>query len=296
MSASGRSRPREAIQVRKMAKSLATMEPRIRRTVPLVNLGREMVIGGLLVTALVLAGGGLWVAGRLRERSLAMEGAPVAVTPAEASEVFWQGPNPAEVAERFTRAGSHAERLKWVRYPDQVGAAMEAFFREGPGATEQLAGTALLASSSGGDLLFENYEVRFKGGESRLLSVSVDPAGAKVDFKSYARHCSESWPDLLSGKVTAAAEMRVILAPGGFYLHRFTDEKKWIHLKASTPDLPEALDFYVPRDSPAARELRQAGGNLSRATVAIRAVGDSAKYRQFEITGVTATDWVEPDR
>lgn len=279
-----------------MAKSLPAMEPRLRRTVPLVNLGREVVIGGLLVTALVLVGGGLWVAGRWHDRSLALEGPPVAVLPAEAPEVFWQGPNPAEVAERFTRANSHAERLKWVRHPDQVGAGMEAFFREGPGAKEQLAGTVQLASSSGGDLLFENYEVRFKGAESRLLSVSVDPAGAKVDFKSYARHCSESWPDLLSGKVTEAAEMRVILVPGGFYLHRFTDEKKWIHLKASTPDLPEVLDFYVPRDSPAARELKQAGGNLSRATVAIRAVGDSAKYRQFEITGVTATDWVEPGR
>jgi hypothetical protein len=53
------------------------------------------------------------------------------------------------------------------------------------------------------------------------------------------------------------------------------------------------MDLYVLRDSEAARQLAQVGETIAHVTVSIRAVEDSAKYRQFEITAVRALGWVE---
>lgn len=258
-------------------------------------VSREVAVGALLLAVLLVVAGGLWLIGRSHGSAISGKGSGLVARSSDAEHILWQGPIPSEVAEKFTQATSHAERLKWVRQPDQVGAEMEAFFREGPGSTEKITGTTALSASGQGDLLYENYQVNLEHGEPRLLCVSVDPQGAKVDFEAYARCGSEKWPDLVSGAVLSAEEVRVVLRPGGFFMHRFPDEENWIHFKATTPDLPDSMDFYVARDSDAARELVQWSEQVPHVTVAIRAVEDSAKYRQFEITAVKAIGWVEPE-
>jgi hypothetical protein len=251
----------------------------------------------LLVTVIVVACG-LWWVGRVQDRP---RSGPVAKAAAEREKaaapaaIVWEGPIPAEVAEKFIRATSHAQRLRWVRDAEVVGPAMEAFFREGPGATEKIVATRPVAESAGGDMLYEVYQVTLEGGGSRLLCVSVDPAGARVDFEAYARHGSESWEDLLSGEVKSAEEVRVILRPGGFFQHRFSDEAKWLHFQATTPDLPDSLDFYVARESAAALALEPLDQATGHMTLSIRALEDSAKFGQFEITAVKANGWVEAD-
>lgn len=258
------------------------------------GVSREVAIGGVLLVVLILAACGLWLLGRGRGAGAGREQTSAAAA-TEGERITWQGPIPSEVAESFTKATSHAERLKWVRQPDKVGAEMEAFFREGPGASEKVVGTRALSMNEHGDFLYENYLVEIEDGEPRLLCISVDPKGAKADFEAYARSCSVKWPDLMSGSVASAEEVRVILQPGGFFMHRFPDEEKWIHYKATSPDLPDSMDFYVARESEAARELTRSGLQLPNVTLSIRAVEDSAKYRQFEITAVKAIGWVEPE-
>ena len=259
------------------------------------GISREVVIGGLLVLVLILVAGGLWMLGRGRGGAAAGQEKSQAESASEGEHIIWQGPNPSEVAESFTKATTHAERLKWVRQPDKVGAEMETFFRDGPGASEKIVGKAALSASELGDLIYENYLVSLESGQPRLLCISVDPRGAKVDFEAYARSCSVKWTDLMSGSVASAEEVRVILQPEGFFMHRFPDEEKWVHFKATTPDLPDSLDFYVTRDSEAARELEKGHVLAPHVTLSIRAVEDSAKYRQFEITAVKALGWVEPE-
>jgi hypothetical protein len=206
----------------------------------------------------------------------------------------WHGPVPSVIAERFIEAKSHEQRLELVRNPVQVGPAMEAFFKSGPGATEKIKGFHPVANGSSGDLAFESYTVEIANAPVRLLSVTIDPQGAKVDFECYARLGSVAWEDLLTGKVSEAAEVRVILEPGGYYLHEFSDEQKWLHFKATSPDLAETLDFYLDRQSPSVRDIRELGASSIRATLSVRAVNGSEKRRQFEITAVKALDWVEP--
>lgn len=206
----------------------------------------------------------------------------------------WLGPVPSVVAERFMDAKTHEDRLQWVRNPEEVDAAMKEFFRNGPGATEQVTGFQPMNSGSSGDLLFEAFNVQISGSPSRLLSVSIDPRGAKVDFECYARSGSVSWGDILSGKVPEAEEVRVVLQQGGFYLRHFDDEAQWMHFKATSPDFPETLDFYLDRQHPSAREFSDKKAAMFRATLSIRTVNGSEEHRQFEISDVKALDWVEP--
>ena len=263
---------------------------------PVFTVSREIVIGVLLLLLVIAVAGGLWFVGLSRggadRGEAAAEDADGGMT---ASPAEWRGPHPSEVVERFTAARTHAERLKWVRQPDKVGPAMEAFFRDGPGAKEKVAGIQPMTVSGNGAILFEDYLVQLEGGGSRMASVSVDPAGAKVDFPAYARQGSVPWGELLGGAVKEAEEVRLILRPGGYYLHAFPDEEKWRNFKASSPDLPEGIDLYVERGTALERQLAELGDGIDRMTLSIRSVDDSAKNRQFEITGIKGVGWVLPE-
>jgi hypothetical protein len=255
---------------------------------------KEWVVAALMGGVVMVAVLGLWVMGRMHSGGGESEVAVADRTESSATSEKWHGPIPSVIAERFVDAKSQAERLELVRNPAQVGSAMEAFFKSGPGSTERIKGFYPLVSGSSGDLVFETYSVEFDNAPSRQLSVSLDPKGAKVDFECYARFGSVAWEDLLGGNVTEAGELRVIIEPGGYYANEFSDEQKWIHFRATSPDLSEKLDFYLDRSSPAVRDIQDSGATAFRATLSVRAVNGSAKRRQFEITAVKALEWVEP--
>ena len=247
-------------------------------------------MGGVAIVAVL----GLWVMGRMYSGGGKNEAAEADRAESSAPREKWHGPIPSVIAERFVEAKSQAERLELVRNPTQVGSAMEAFFKSGPGSTERIKGFYPLVNSSSGGLVFESYSVEFDNAPPRRLSVSIDPQGAKVDFKCYARFGSVALEDLLGGKVTEAAEIRVTLEAGGYYIDEFRNEQKWLHLKATSPDLPEPLDFYLDRQSPSVRDIQDSGATAFQATLSVRAVNGSEKRRQFEITAVKALEWVEP--
>jgi hypothetical protein len=265
-----------------------------RKQRPEIHAKKEWVIGALMGGLVLAAVLGLWVMGLRHSGAGKHEVSGADHADASAARGKWQGPVPAVIAERFMEAKSQKERLELVRNPAQVGPAMEAFFKSGPGATEKIKGFYPLPGGSSGNLAFESYNVEIDNAPARMLTVSIDPKGAKVDFECYARFGSVAWDDLLGGKVTEAAEVRVNLEPGGYYVNEFSDEQKWLHFRATSPDLPTTLDFYLDRQNPSVREIQDSRAKMFRATLALRALNGSEKSRQFEITAVKALEWVEP--
>jgi hypothetical protein len=256
----------------------------------MVRIKREwMVVLVMLVMALVTFVG-LWALGRGHSGRPAASSA--AIPQAQPLEK-WQGPVPAVIADRFTKARTHEQRLELVRNPDEVGPAMKRFFESGPGASERVIGTVPLPHASSGDLLFESFSIQIDNAPDRLLCVSVDPGGARVDFKCYARFGSVPWQDLLSGKAETAEELRVVLQEGGFYLREFADESRWVHFRATSPDLDETLDFYLDRGSPRAAELLEKKSSRFRATVGVRSLNGSGTKRQFEMVDIKSLDWLD---
>ncbi|MCW1886479.1 hypothetical protein OKA04_17205 [Luteolibacter flavescens] len=266
-----------------------------RRQRTVIHVSKEWVIAGLIGVLLLVAITGLWVMGRKHAVVGGGVQAEVHREGSDAAPEKWHGPIPSVIADRFTKATTHQQRLELVRNPAEVGPAMEAFFKTGPGSKEQITGVYPMTPGTSGDVIFESYGVEIADSPNRMLTVLVDPGGAKVDFECYARTNSVSWDDLLSGKVSEASEVRVILSVDGYYLHGFSDEKKWIHFRTTSPDLPESLNFYLDRQSPLVAEIKDAASQAFRATVSIRSVDGSEKHRQFEITALKALAWVEPD-
>jgi len=241
-----------------------------------------------LVTSLGLAA--WWVVAHPSRRGAAP--GPPAVKPV----VPDHGPEPAVVAENFCHAASQAERLKWVRQAADVGAAMAGFFSDGAGAHETVSKLAPILAGEQEPDLSTRFAVTLDGGGRRLLCVVRENGEAKVDFKAYARHGSATWDDLLDGKVTKAREVRVSIQKDDYYNYGFSHEESWQNFKATSPDLESSLYFYLVKSHPSAKALEQLSSkNPVRVTLSIRALGDSQRKRQFEITKVLGIGWVLGD-
>jgi hypothetical protein len=206
----------------------------------------------------------------------------------------WTGPLPKEVAEKFGQAGTTAERLKWVRDPTRVTPLVEAFYGEhGPGNREEILGLKPMKAVHTPDFAYQRFQVKLKGGSSRLLAVIPGADGAKVDFECYTRHGSATWPDLMAGKATEAEVVRVAIKPSVHYKHLFSDEDIWRAFMASSPDLEDPFYLYVRRGSKEEKRLINFRSQKpARATLAIRSIKDSHQQRQFEVTAIHGRGWV----
>ena len=207
----------------------------------------------------------------------------------------WQGPQPQQIADKFLAANTQQERLRWVREPAAVAAIMERFYRDGPGAAEKVAGIGKMPQVTTDDQVFERFTVTMTDGSKRLLCVPFDESGAGVDFKSYARYGSEPWSAVLDGTVAKADEMRVFLEPGDYYNHEFTDERQWLCLIASSPDLENPIYLYARRDNPdLLLFLKNPPKEPQRYVIAIENPGEGHYIRQWQLKRVIATGWVTP--
>jgi hypothetical protein len=206
----------------------------------------------------------------------------------------WKGALPAEVARLFTSASSHEERLGLVSDPRRDGYWMEMFFREGPGASEKVREVTPMEAAGTDSAYFERFRVSMEDGGDRLLCVVINEQGGKVDFRSYARFCSESWEELLAGRTRIAEEVRVFIGPGTTYFGSFSDDSKWTSYIATSPDIEESLYFHAARGSDTDTLLSEmTAGGAVRATLAIRSNGIDHTHRQFEVTDVLTPGWVK---
>lgn len=132
-------------------------------------------------------------------------------------------------------------------------------------------------------------------GSRRLLCVPFDESGARVDFKSYARHCSEPWSAVLDGTAPKADEMRVFLQQGRYYNFAFADESEWLCLIATSPDLENPIHLYARRNNPdLLLFLQNPPQEPQRYTIALENPGQSHLNRQWQLTRVLFIGWVAP--
>lgn len=260
---------------------------------------KKLILGAMLLVAL-LGAVALLIIGRDRGLARAPESkvdsGPAVLDqnydPGQAAD--WNGPLPAEIVEQFFNATTHSERLKFLRDPDQNAELMDVFFRDGPGARERILGVTYVGPVTMETMVLEGFRVVLDNGTTRLLGVVLTPDGGVVDFRSYARHSSKSWADLLEGTATEAAEVRVYLKPAFAFFGSYSDDAAWLNYVASSPDLENPLYFYANQGSKAAEALAGISTSGQMVTLAIRSVEEGHQRRQFEVTEVLSLDWVMP--
>ena len=208
----------------------------------------------------------------------------------------WKGALPAQVAEYFTKAKTHAERLKWVREPAVVDGIMQDFFQNGPGKTEQVRKITSIGGVSSGGAAYDRFTATMTDGTTRQVNVVLSEQVAKVDFKSYIAYSSCNWNDLLEGKIKHQVELRMTVKNGNYYNFDYVDEQKYQCYIGISPVDDNPCYFYCLRDSldhVKMQELTEQG--FARATVEIVVQGEGYKRRQFMIQRFLAAGWVVPN-
>lgn len=202
---------------------------------------------------------------------------------------------PLEVAQRFLHAESDEERMKWVANPDLVKSILSEFYSSGPGREEQVDAIDPMPDVSSDEGFFARFAVSLNDGRKRMLCLPFRSGGeALVDFKSYSRHGSVPWDSLLGGKVEKADEMRLYLSKSDYYNHDFKDEARWFCLMGTSPDLESGIYLYVDRRDPSFQSLLDAPPlKPTRHTVAIGTLGGSSAKRQFILSRIIRTGWLE---
>jgi hypothetical protein len=214
-----------------------------------------------------------------------------------ASPVVGQGLQPEQIADKFLAANTPQERLRWVRRPTAVADLMERFYQDGPGSAEKVADFKKMPPGGADDQAFERFTVTMTDGSKRLLCVPFDESGSSlgVDYKSYARHCNVPWSAVLDGTATKADEMRVFLQRGNYYNYAFTDERQWLCLIATSPELENPIHLYARTNNPdLLLFLQHPPQHPQRYTIAIENIGQGHLTRQWQLTQVITTGWVAP--
>jgi hypothetical protein len=118
---------------------------------------------------------------------------------------------------------------------------------------------------------------------------------------AYARFCSASWDDLLSGEASSA-EVRVFVSPGDYHNVPFENEEKWICFRLMSPDLPERADIFAYTETGSVREqelkrlVMSAAEFRQHMTLKIEGHVAAGEKRLFKITRVLAVGWVRGEK
>ncbi|MCB1095288.1 MAG: hypothetical protein KDN22_06875 [Verrucomicrobiae bacterium] len=203
-----------------------------------------------------------------------------------------------EVARAFLEQTDPHSRLDWVRDREVVATHFPLYAEEALSHVPEH--TELRGHHMENGLARTAFAVRFESGNFRLLNVVETHEGLRVDWDSYARYCSSSWDDLLSGRSTSA-EVRVFVSPGDYHNVPFSDPQSWTCFRFMSPDLPEREDVFAYARIGTLREQEMKAAILNapdfrqHMTLVIDSQEAAGGKRMFEITLVLAVGWVRGD-
>jgi hypothetical protein len=198
-----------------------------------------------------------------------------------------------EVARVFVEAEQVEERLALVRDPEEVRERVGRYAEEarsGAGRIERELGYAKRAGRE-----TAAFVVVLPGESYRHLELVKEDGEWKVDWDAYARFCTASWEDLLSGAVEPA-EVRVFASPGDYPVPPFADPAEWTCFQLTSPDLPHRVFGYARAGSEMEGKLREVvlSAPQFRQHVTLEIAGQEGLKgeRLFEITKLVAVGWV----
>lgn len=256
-------------------------------------------IGGLLLLIL-LVGGGYWA---LKPSHSDSEGsspnpsnteqAPGSLDP-DYIKAIENSLSPLEIAQAFTQEKDPNKRLEWCRHPEKTKLLFSQFTPEAlteiPKEVTPMPG--VITTSTG--LLFHRFVATFANDNQRLIPVVLSKEGLQVDWETYARHSTASWPDILQAQV-AESTVRVFIQKTNYYNYRYDDDTIWQAYEITSPDIETPIYAYSERKSKFTKILSKFN-KPQRATLSIQLNESIKDHRQCQITDLLAIGWVLTDQ
>lgn len=200
------------------------------------------------------------------------------------------------VAQAFLKEADPTKRLKWVRNAEEVKARLAEYPEEARVGLGEI--QKVLGHQGDGANPVTAFVVAFPSGNVRLLEVVGTPDGPRVDWDAYARYCTASWEDLLSGKAEKAL-VRVFCEPSSERPEPFGDQRRWTCFRLSSPELPQAMLGFAEVGSVRERMMKQVilGTPNYRQRFVLEIVRREGKEEPlFEITRRMAVGWMLGER
>lgn len=255
----------------------------------------------LVAVAACLLGGGL-IYGLIVLPSLSWgtDGADVALAEVEHPAEWIE---PKEIVSRFLdRETTLDERLAFLREPVDPVEVRDHFATHGAEVDSGIAALRHLGQKQMLDVGYHRYHVNFRNGGDRLLCLVDTPEGWRIDWDAFARTGSRSWDELLAGD-HQVAEMQVLVSPGKYYNFGFSDPEQHSAFVLSSPDREGEMFGYARRHSLTEKIALQISGQVRKSrgkpmapvpmVLRLESVDGSHQRRQFLITHVVASSWVE---
>lgn len=196
-----------------------------------------------------------------------------------------------KIAENFALSSSIEERLKWVRFPDEIRSRINEytpFARDIPASIISRTGM-----SFDEEFNFDIFIANFEDGSQRLIAVVGTDEGLRVDWDAYALYNPVRWSEIFSGEATKTTA-RVFLERSSHYNYAYQDSKSWSAYLISNQNLKTPLSGYVKRGSELDQALSKSiERGRSRITLELTTTPADIKKFQMRITGIKHSDWVE---
>ncbi|MDB4508129.1 hypothetical protein N9051_00955 [Akkermansiaceae bacterium] len=196
-----------------------------------------------------------------------------------------------QAAENFAMSSNVDDRLKWVRFPDEVRSRLDEYSpdaRDVPASILVRSGMSFNAGSSS-----HFFVANFEDGAQRLVAVTGTDEGPRVDWDAYALYNPISWEKILSGQAPEAS-VRVFLESSSHYNRTYEDPKVWSAYLISSPDLQAPLSGYTKRGSKLDQALSKSiSGGRARVTLQLAIGPEDIQNLQVKISGIKHLGWVE---
>ena len=209
--------------------------------------------------------------------------------------------SPYEIVEKFLDPETGVDdRLAMFREPFNQEAAREHFEAHADELEVGIAFQRLVRHTQMLDVGYHGFHVGFRSGAQRYICVVDDPEGYRIDWEAYVRASGIAWNALLSGEM-AEQEMPVLIQRSVYYDHEFSDKEGYSAFVLQSPENEMDLFGYARRHSLTEQiilqtitEVRLEGGpNDVPMKLRLESADGSHKHRQFLISHVVASTWVE---
>lgn len=201
--------------------------------------------------------------------------------------------NTEDVARAFVTETDEQKRLTCVRTPELIKQHLASYPEQAR--SHPVKGIKFMGHSELNGSAVTAYAAAFDDGSFRMLAVVQTDDGPKVDWDCYARYCSASWDDLVSGK-TENAEVRVFVRPGDYHVGQFRNRAKWDCFKLETPDSDRSIYAYAPAGSDLSKRMQtyvmKSRSFRQHMTLKIKSVNGSGKKAMFVVDELMAMGWV----
>lgn len=164
-----------------------------------------------------------------------------------------------QIIQKYNQTPSWQDRLRYVFEPESVRLLMEDFYETQNGVDPVIG--ALMEQGrfriDGVEIVLLTYRGARNDGKVEIALRRASGDRLLIDWESFVGYGEKSFDELIGSRPTAPVLIRGLVNLDDYYNFEFSDSRKLISLKISSPDGTSFINAYCERDSEIGRWLKE---------------------------------------